>query len=170
MLRNLTYFFTLMLIIAIFINVNNAKADVVTDGLISYWSLDNADIDGKTVKDGWGKNDGTMNNNIKVVKGKIGEALEFDGQTDKVDIPGDDTLDFNGKDQFSVAAWVYRQGPAGGVCCGSIIAQRDANGWALRYDNRNVGIEVEFIIQPGWVGDGDFGVFSSSRFDRNKLI
>ena len=42
-------------------------------------------------------------------------------------------------------------------CCGTIVAQRDANGWALRFDGRNGGQEMEFIVQPGWQGDGGFG-------------
>ncbi|MBM3238854.1 LamG domain-containing protein [Candidatus Poribacteria bacterium] len=159
MLKNLGTFLALVSIVTIFMYANVAKADIVTDGLISYWSLDKGDIDGKTVKDVWGKkNDGTMKG-TKSVKGKIGDALEFNGVDDVVNIPGTDSLNFSGKKQFSVAAWVYRQGPSGGICCGSIIAQRDVNAWALRYDNRDVGAEVEFIICPGWVGDGgDFGV------------
>ena len=42
-------------------------------------------------------------------------------------------------------------------CCGSIVAQRDATGWALRYDGRNPGQEIEFIVCPNWQGDGGFG-------------
>ena len=41
---------------------------------------------------------------------------------------------------------------------GTIVAQRDANGWALRFDGRNGGNELEFITQPRWQGDGGFGV------------
>ena len=59
-------------------------------------------------------------------------------------------------------AWVNADSdsPVVGVvagCCGTIVAQRDANGWALRFDGRNAGQEMEFIVQAGWQGDGGFG-------------
>ena len=135
-----------------------SEADMVADGLISYWSLDASTIDEKNVEDLVGENDGTLNG-TKQVPGKIGEAREFNGTDDKIDIPGTDSLALDGMEEFSVSAWIYVEGPSGGICCGSIVAQRDVGAWALRYDNRNVGAEVEFIVQPGWVGDGgDFGL------------
>jgi hypothetical protein len=134
---------------------------MVTDGLVGYWPLDEGTIKGKTVEDVWGENDGTMGGDPKVVAGRIGEALEFDGD-DSVDIPGTDALNFNGKEELTVAAWVNvgSDDPVIGVvakCCGEIVAQRDVNGWALRYDGRNGGQEMEFIVCPGWQGDGGFG-------------
>jgi len=33
---------------------------VPTDGLVSYWTMDNKDISGNTLKDIWGSNDGTI--------------------------------------------------------------------------------------------------------------
>lgn len=36
------------------------SAEVITDGLLSYWTLDEVDIDGETVKDVWEDRDGTM--------------------------------------------------------------------------------------------------------------
>ncbi len=79
-----------------------------------------------------------------------------------MDITGTDTLNFNGKEQLTVCAWVKPASadPVVGVvagCCGSIVAQRDANGWALRYDGRNANSEIEFIVCPNWQGDNGFG-------------
>ncbi|MBC8235184.1 hypothetical protein H8E77_37035, partial [bacterium] len=51
-----------------------AEAQAVKEGLVSYWTFDQADIKGKTVKDVWGDNDGTIIG-PKIVKGKVGEAL-----------------------------------------------------------------------------------------------
>lgn len=76
---------TFAVIATIFICANMAKAQVVTKGLVSYWTFDKADIDGDTVKDVFGKNDGTMKGDPKVVEGKVSQALEFDG---------DDYVDF----------------------------------------------------------------------------
>ena len=162
MLKNLANLLVLVFIVAVFMSANGAKADMVTDGLISYWSLDADTIKGKTVEDIWGENDGTIEGKPKEAGGKIGEALEFGGE-DSVDIPGTKSLNFNGKKELTVAAWVNvgDKEPVIGVvagCCGTIVAQRDANGWALRFDGRNGGAEMEFIVCPGWQGDGGFGV------------
>lgn len=140
------------------------RAQIVTDGLVGYWSLDKATIEGKTVKDVWGGNDGTIVGDPKIVPGKVGEALEFDGD-DGIEIQGGDELNFAGKNELTVMAWVMvgSDDPVVGVvpkCCGEIVAQRDVNGWCLRYDGRNGGQEMEFIVHSnaGWEGDGGFGV------------
>jgi hypothetical protein len=136
--------------------VNMAEAQLVEDGLVAYWSFD--EIKGDTVVDVVGDNDGTMVGKPKVVDGKVGKALEFGGAGDFVDIPGTKSLEFNGKTEVTVSAWVNIAGHSGS-CCDPIIAKRDARGWALRYDQRDGGAEIEFLVSnPGWVGDGgDFG-------------
>lgn len=79
------YFMTLAIIIGIF-SLNTAPASIVTDGLVSYWTFDKGYIIKKTAKDVWGDNDGTISGNPKVVPGKVGEALEFDGSGDFVNL------------------------------------------------------------------------------------
>ncbi|MCG9129908.1 LamG domain-containing protein [Candidatus Poribacteria bacterium] len=152
-----------------------ANAQFSTDGVISYWSFDAGTINGKTVKDVLGENDGELDGNPKIVNGKVGKALEFDS-TNFVHIPGTKTLDFNGAEAMSVSVWVYGakdspvDGAVAGVCCGTIVAQRDTNGWALRYDGRNGGAEYEFITQPGWQGDGGFGVAAFGTKEWHHLV
>ena len=53
---------------------------------MSYWTFDQQDIAGGTVKDVWGENDGKIVGNPKVVDGQVGEALEFDGSDDYVNL------------------------------------------------------------------------------------
>ncbi len=53
---------------------------------MSYWTFDQQDIAGGTVKDVWGKNDGKIVGDPKVVDGQVGEALEFDGSDDYVNL------------------------------------------------------------------------------------
>jgi len=51
---------------------NVAKAQVtVTDGLVSYWTCNQADIDGDVLKDAWGENHGTIFGGPEVVAGKV---------------------------------------------------------------------------------------------------
>ena len=158
MFRSLTCRIVLVFIAIVFMYANVAKADIVQDGLVAYYSLDASTIDGENVEDLIGENDGVIVGGVDEVEGNFGEALQFDGATGRMNIEGTDDLMFNGAEELTVSAWVFRNGSGGG-CCGPIIGQRDLNGWALRYDNRNSGAEAELILSPGWVGDGgDLGV------------
>ena len=65
---------------------NGYTQPVVTDGLVSYWTFDKQDIAGGTVKDVWGENDGKIVGDPKIVDGQVGEALEFDGSDDYVNL------------------------------------------------------------------------------------
>ncbi|MDE0683370.1 MAG: LamG domain-containing protein [Candidatus Poribacteria bacterium] len=58
----------------------------VTDGLVSYWTFDKSNISGRKVEDVWGDNNAIIKGNPKVVTGQIGEALEFDGSEDYVNL------------------------------------------------------------------------------------
>jgi len=88
-----------------------AKADVVTNGLVSYWTLDDADIKDRAVKDVWGKNDGEIMGNPKMVEGKIGKALKFNGSSDYVMIKKDQSLKIT--DAITIGAWVNLDNVAG---------------------------------------------------------
>ena len=164
MSKKLSYLTSLVLVLAVACT-NVTKAQMVTDGLVGYWPLDEATINGNTVEDVWGENDGTIEGDPQFAAGNVGDALEFDGD-DSVDIVGTESLNFGAKNEMTVTVWVNAASddPVQGVvagCCGTIVAQRDVTGWALRYDGRNAGQEMEFIVQPGWQGDGGFG---SPRF------
>ena len=97
------------LILAVALEANTAAAQrIVTDGLISHWSFDKADIQGDTIKDAWGSNDGTMVGGPRVVEGKVGEALELNGVDQYVEVgtPADGSLDFGQDIDFTIAAWI----------------------------------------------------------------
>jgi hypothetical protein len=161
MSKKLTNFLLLAVLVTVFVCANATGAEVILDGLVAYWPLDRGTIDDDLVLDVAGENDGIMNGDLGITGGQVGEALEFDGES-YVDIPGTESLDFSGKDEMTVMAWVSvgTDDPVIGVvagCCGTIVAQRDVNGWALRYDGRNAGQEMEFICNPNWTGDTGFG-------------
>lgn len=112
-----------------------AEAQVVTDGLVSYWTLDEANIDGDTVEDVWGENDGTISGNPKIVEGKINEALEFDGATAFVDCGRDDSL--NLPEALTIELWMKPNsagegGPNAGPICKAIAG--GSWNWQLRYN------------------------------------
>jgi len=64
---------------------------VITDGLVSFWTFDRADVDGNTVMDIVGDNDGIMEGGKIVDDGKINAAIELDGSS-FVDCGGDESL------------------------------------------------------------------------------
>lgn len=84
-MKRLFHLLTLILII-VTLSHSGYTAPVVTDGLVSYWTFDQKDIAGGTVKDVWGENDGKIVGAPKVVGGKVGDALEFDGSDDYVNL------------------------------------------------------------------------------------
>ena len=102
----LTIASVLTAIVSFLVYANVAKAQFVTEGLVSYWSFEAETIEGKTVRDVWGKNDGTIVGDAKRKVGKVGSALEFDGDGDSVDCGNDESLNFDTEDPFSICAWV----------------------------------------------------------------
>ena len=64
-----------------------AETQIVTDGLVSYYTMDQKDIDGKTLKDVFGNNHGTIEGEPKSIPGHLGEALDFGGAPDSVVLP-----------------------------------------------------------------------------------
>ena len=79
--------------------------NIVTDGLVSYWTFDREDIIGNTVKDVWGENHATIVGTPTIVNGHLKDALKFDGIKDYVNLT---TLgDFGAKLDFStVEVWI----------------------------------------------------------------
>jgi len=75
----LTIFFSIL-------TFNTTSADIVTEGLVSYWTFDKNDMINKTLKDVWGENNATIHGNPKSVAGKVGEAFKFDGVNDYIDL------------------------------------------------------------------------------------
>jgi len=92
--------------------------EFVTNGLISYWTFDKTDMDGETVKDIWGQNNGNTKGKPLSVAGKIEEALSFDGVKDMVEVPINDDLSRIGTDSMTIEAWINAEGPCHGVICG----------------------------------------------------
>ena len=99
----------LILALAILVlQTNSVESQVVRDGLVSYWTFDTADVDGKTVKDAIGGNDGTVLGTAKQAAGKFAQAFKFNEKPDAIDIdnPADGSLDFGTDIDYSMVAWI----------------------------------------------------------------
>ncbi|MDA1193023.1 MAG: hypothetical protein O3A46_15215, partial [Candidatus Poribacteria bacterium] len=61
--------------------------EFVTDGLVTHYTFDKDTVNGATLKDTFGKNDGKIVGNPTLVNGVIGDAMEFAGAGAYVEIP-----------------------------------------------------------------------------------
>jgi hypothetical protein len=85
-----------------------AKIDSAT--IVAIWLFDEGS--GKAVKDSSGnKNDGAITGDSVWNDGKFGKALEFNGKNTIVDCGKGASLDFSGKKNFSISAWVKSNTP-----------------------------------------------------------
>lgn len=143
----------LITIFVLVVIANFASAQLVQDGLVSYWSFNDDTIEGDTLNDLWGENHGTLIENPKVVKGIYGQALEFTGKN-HVDIPDSESLDIE-TGEVSVTAWALRTGP-GKTERGGIVEK--GNGGITNtplllreWNNGTVDFEVRNeITHPNW--------------------
>jgi len=96
------------ILVTMFGQTDVARSQVVTDGLLSYWTFDAADINGQTASDVLGGRDGTIIGNTHSITGKIGDALTFDGDGDYVEF--DDAGLPEGDAPRTVAVWIKPEG------------------------------------------------------------
>lgn len=97
---------TAMATLICYVNVAESQ-EYVTDGLIGFWTMDKTDIQGNTVKDMSGEdNHGEIGGDPEIVKGKIDDALQFDGTDDFISIP-----DLGNEVAVSVDLWAIANQP-----------------------------------------------------------
>ena len=131
-----------------YINAGAAQT-VVTDGLISFWTLDGSDVEGQKAKDIFGGNDGTIKGDPQIVVGKIGEAMEFDKDSDYIDCGDDPSLDIT--DAITIEAWIkpnsLRQ--TGGTNRNYVVGKPNAFGFGVG-GNGGVDDEIHFVLPGLW--------------------
>jgi hypothetical protein len=84
-----------------------ANNDSLAKGLVGWWTFDGKTVSGTRVFDASGTgNYGTMTNGPTLVNGKLGQAMQFGGSNDYVDVGTG--LDLANK-SFSISAWVKHE-------------------------------------------------------------
>ena len=156
------------------------------DGLVLHLSFDENTINGDTVEDQSGNgNDGTINGDATTADGKHGEALEFDGVNDFVEIPLDSSITFSTGDSLTVQVWVktddqptandgivgnYRQGTDALwmlSVSGDNAADRGKMGFAVRDKGR---ANTTGTRSPDFLNDGDWHVLAGVRDQDAKKL
>lgn len=82
--------------------------EMVTDGLITFWTFDRATVVGNKVMDILELHDGTINGAPEIVAGRIGEAMDFDGEDDFVEVPHSAALDLT--EEITLEFWYLLEG------------------------------------------------------------
>lgn len=172
-----------LVVISIFVwQADVSEADIVYDGLISYWTFDEADMDGKTVMDIVGNNNGTIMGNPEIVDGWIGQALQFDGASGSVDCGADESLNI-GKEDFTLDVWfnagtqttswpcLFRKGNALCDSCPPGYAIYWAgNSWTFALDNSNeLGDQIKVSVNSGPYMDEKWHHIAGTR-DRSDVL
>ncbi len=142
-------------------SINHSRSASGSDnGLVGYWTFDGADTHSNGVTDdksGFGNN-GTLTgaNGLPTrTIGKVGQALNFDGVDDYVNIGDPAILKFTTQN-FTICGWVNaRSAPAGGPAAG-IIARADDNVGVTR----TISLEVAGTTNSG---KGTFQLFDGTN-------
>ncbi|MBD3181680.1 hypothetical protein GF312_05260 [Candidatus Poribacteria bacterium] len=77
MLSKILFIFSFTVVFFVFINTSGAQ--YVINGLISYWTFDEVDIDGDIVKDSMEANYAAIINAVEFADGKINQGSLFQG-------------------------------------------------------------------------------------------
>ncbi|MDO8522948.1 MAG: LamG domain-containing protein, partial [bacterium] len=112
-----TLFFVLVFIVSSFIVspfpahagliLQHPNYTSLTSGLVGFWSFDGKDISNLTALDRSGQgNNGTLTNGPVRTIGKLGQALDFDGSNDYVNVGDHSSLDLG--DVLTYSLWVKR--------------------------------------------------------------
>ena len=156
------------------------------DGLVLHLSFDESAIQGDTVKDQSEEgNDGTINGDAKMVAGKHGEALEFDGKSAFVEVPLEDSIAFSTGDSLTVQVWVktddeppkndgivgnYRPG-TDAVWILSVSGDDPAARGKMGFSVRDVGrANSAGIRSPDFLNDDKWHVLAGVRDQKAKKI
>jgi len=117
------------------------RYEIPTDGLISWWTFDNEDINETTAFDVWGTNDGSREGNVTSVTGRIEEGFEFDGDGDYVSLPSTIFQQDWNSTGFTISIWINVKTFPQGNWEQDIIAQRygDAENYFVLSVYRNIG-------------------------------
>jgi hypothetical protein len=118
-----------IVMMVMFLYANTAIGGIVTDGLVSYWTFDERDIAGGTVKDKKGANDGEIIGAPEVVEGKLGNGLRLNGTTDYVKVSSLDVSPGT-YPTITLMAWVYPTSDGtGGQASRRFLFGHDDGGW-----------------------------------------
>jgi len=129
------------------------------EGLVGAWTFDDGTAKDKSDTG----NDGKIVGDPKLVKGKFGNALEFDGVDDGIEIEDDETLQL--PDPFTVAAWIYPRVivDAAGLDHAGIVWKGNLIGWGGNVYNYRIAMHLDSGLTWGACAGGTEGYFHTGN-------
>jgi hypothetical protein len=121
--------FAVMFLATLVLDTNIAIGQAVSNDLVSYWTLDEKDINGKIVKDKMGRNDGEMIGAPGIVAGKFGNGLKLNGTADYIKVS---SLNISPAvySTITLMAWIYPTSDGtGGQGNRRFVFAHDDGGW-----------------------------------------
>jgi hypothetical protein len=144
-------------------NAPEASNTRASTGLASHWTFDREHISGTSITDRVGSNTGTSSGSPTPTIGKFGQALDFDGSDDHINVTSAASLDIDATEDFSLAGWFNRDLFAADH---TIVAKR--NGQADTDDGYVVYIDDstdQLVFEVSDTGDTDeYSVASTATF------
>jgi hypothetical protein len=111
-------------------------------GLISWWSADGNALDSRS------RNNGTLLNGANFSAGNVGQAFNFDGVNDSVQVSHDANQNINGS--FSAETWIFPRSVNNNSP--RILEKSDgSNRWLLAINQSSPANSLELIINPSQV-------------------
>ena len=155
MYKKISYLICLSLLFCLFLtNISNAQLD---PSLLGWWKLD--ETTGDVAYDSSGNaRDGNLRGSLQWVEGQLGGALEFDGESDYVDLPIDSI--FSSLTSVSCSTWVNFTGQLGGY-------------WARIFDFGSGPEIYMFLTAKGQLNTGEepiiFGLGQGGWQDEDRV-
>jgi Concanavalin A-like lectin/glucanases superfamily len=111
-------------------------------GLVSWWQAENNALDSRS------RNNGTLLNGATFGAGNIGQAFNFDGVNDSVQVPHDANQNINGS--FSAETWIFPRSVSNNSP--RILEKSDgSNRWILSLNQTAPANALGLIINPSQV-------------------
>lgn len=146
--RNLTIKCVILIFISLIItNISYAKID--PDTIVGMWLFDEGS--GKITKDSSGNGDDGEINGAKWVKGQFNTALEFNGTTDAVVCPDNESLDIT--DAITVSAWIKTPQPTKNF---QMIVTHGQAVWELRFNAATGTVHFCAQINGVWIDQTEY--------------
>jgi hypothetical protein len=134
---------------------------LLASGLVGYWPFNGGDISGNSVLDRSGQgNNGTMSGGPLKVIGKIGQALNLDGQNDMATIADHASLDMTSA--VTVSTWFYPRDLSGGW---HVIAAKGISGTNSNYGLWYTGGYFSITFWNGtWINHATNQTYSAGQW------
>jgi hypothetical protein len=137
-----------------YLRLNSTPTRTVTSGLVGYWPFDGRFMNWSTnrVVDASGGNNNALLTNMSTTTtpmiGKVGQALNFDGSNDFIDVGSPTNLDDLGS--MSVCAWIFPERMPIGYSGIASKSSGSTNGWQFYlYDSGGAPPSLGFFNTDG---------------------